>query len=73
MPTQAEIEASARVLCRIAYYQLPPNEQWREAQYIDQALGNVRTRSTARARGRRNRATEEQDVRLHDQGFAMSS
>jgi len=24
MPTQAEIEASARVLCRIAYYQLPP-------------------------------------------------
>ena len=27
MPTQAEIEASARVLCRIAYYQLPPNER----------------------------------------------
>ena len=24
MPTQAEIEASARVLCRIAFYQLPP-------------------------------------------------
>jgi hypothetical protein len=27
MPTQTEIEASARVLCRIAYYQLPPNER----------------------------------------------
>lgn len=27
MPTQAEIEASARVLCRIAFYQLPPAER----------------------------------------------
>jgi len=27
MPTRAEIEASARVLCRIAYYQLPPHER----------------------------------------------
>jgi hypothetical protein len=27
MPTQAEIEASARVLCRIAFYQLPAAER----------------------------------------------
>lgn len=27
MPTQSEIEAAARVLCRVAYYQLPANER----------------------------------------------
>jgi hypothetical protein len=27
MPTQSEIEAAARVLCRLAYFQLPPNER----------------------------------------------
>jgi hypothetical protein len=27
MPTQSEIEAAARVLCRTAYYQLPANER----------------------------------------------
>jgi hypothetical protein len=27
MPTQAEIEAAARVLCRAAYFQLPANER----------------------------------------------
>jgi hypothetical protein len=27
MPTPSEIEASARVLCRIAYFQLPANER----------------------------------------------
>jgi hypothetical protein len=26
MPTQDEIEAAARVLCRMAYFQLPANE-----------------------------------------------
>ena len=27
MPTQSEIEAAARVLCRVAYYQLPAAER----------------------------------------------
>jgi hypothetical protein len=27
MPTQSEIEAAARVLCRVAYYQVPANER----------------------------------------------
>jgi hypothetical protein len=27
MPTQDEIEAAARVLCRMAYFQLPANER----------------------------------------------
>ena len=27
MPTQAEVEAAARVLCRVAYFQLPANER----------------------------------------------
>jgi hypothetical protein len=27
MPTQAEIEAAARVLCRVAYFQLPANDR----------------------------------------------
>ena len=27
MPTPSEIEASARVLCRVAYFQLPANER----------------------------------------------
>ena len=27
MPTPAEIEAAARVLCRVAFYQLPPKER----------------------------------------------
>jgi hypothetical protein len=27
MPTQSEIEAAARVLCRTAYFQLPANER----------------------------------------------
>jgi hypothetical protein len=27
MPTQSEIEAAARVLCRLAYFQFPPNER----------------------------------------------
>lgn len=27
MPTQSEIEAAARVLCRAAFFQLPPNER----------------------------------------------
>jgi hypothetical protein len=27
MATQAEVEAVARVLCRVAYFQLPPNER----------------------------------------------
>jgi hypothetical protein len=27
MPTQAEVEAAARVLCRVAYFQLPASER----------------------------------------------
>lgn len=27
MPTQEEVEAAARVLCRVAYFQLPANER----------------------------------------------
>jgi hypothetical protein len=27
MPTQSEVEAAARVLCRAAYFQLPANER----------------------------------------------
>jgi hypothetical protein len=27
MPTQIEVEAAARVLCRVAYFQLPANER----------------------------------------------
>jgi uncharacterized membrane protein len=27
MPTQSEIEAAARVLCRVAYYQMPAKER----------------------------------------------
>jgi hypothetical protein len=27
MPTQDEVEAAARVLCRLAYFQLPANER----------------------------------------------
>jgi hypothetical protein len=27
MPTQSEVEAAARVLCRCAYYQLPAHER----------------------------------------------
>jgi hypothetical protein len=38
MPTPAEIEAAARVLCRVAYFQLPATErvcsadQWPDAE-----------------------------------------
>src|SRR5258708_3010130 len=39
------------------------NSRRPEAQCIVQALGNVRARSTARARGGRNRAREEQDMK----------
>ena len=41
MPTQAEIEAAARVLCRMAYFQIPANEricsadQWPDEDVID--------------------------------------
>jgi hypothetical protein len=41
MPTQAEIEAAARVLCRMAYFQIPANEricsadQWPDEDVVD--------------------------------------
>jgi hypothetical protein len=62
MPTPSEIEASARVLCRIAYFQLPANEricsadEWPDVDVKAnggrpnisvQALGDVRARGTA--------------------------
>jgi hypothetical protein len=55
MPTPSEIEASARVLCRIAYFQLPANEricsadEWPDVDVKANggALGDVRARGTA--------------------------
>lgn len=41
MPTQAEIEAAARVLCRMAYFQIPANgricsaDQWPDEGVVD--------------------------------------
>ena len=41
MPTQAEIEAAARVLCRMAYFQIPANgricsaDQWPDEGIVD--------------------------------------
>jgi hypothetical protein len=50
MPTPAEIEAAARVLCRVAFYQLPAKERtcsaelWPDADVARPAEGSPTTR-----------------------------